>query len=131
MKYKVMDIIDIEKIEKLMSDFYAITKIPYGLLDIEGNILSGIGWQDICIKFHRTNPVSEARCRQSDKSVVNRLKVNREDYYMYKCPNGIMETVTPIVVEGEHIANLFCGHFFYKNVMRNILENKQLSLDMM
>lgn len=112
MKYKVTDIIDIEKIEKLMSDFYAITKIPYGLLDLEGNILSGIGWQGICTKFHRVNPASEARCRQSDKSVIDRLKINREDYYMYKCINGIMETVTPIILEGEHIANLFCGQFF-------------------
>ncbi|MCY6354658.1 MASE3 domain-containing sensor histidine kinase [Clostridium sp. ZS2-4] len=112
MKYKVTNIIDIEKIEKLMSDFYAITKIPYGLLDLEGNILSGIGWQDICTKFHRANPVSEVRCRRSDKSVVNRLNEKREEYYMYKCPNGIMEAVAPIIVEGEHIANLFCGHFF-------------------
>lgn len=112
MKYRIMDIIDIEKIEKLMSDFYAITKIPYGLLDLEGNILSGIGWEDVCTKFHRANPVSVARCRLSDKSVVDRLKINRQEYYMYKCPNGIMEAVAPIMVEGEHIANLFCGHFF-------------------
>lgn len=114
MKYKVTDIIDIEKIEKLMSAFYSITKIPYGLLDLEGNILSGIGWQGICVKFHRVNPESEARCIRSDKSVADRLKINRQDYYMYKCLNGIMEAVAPIIIEGEHIANLFCGHFFFE-----------------
>ncbi|PAB57754.1 PocR ligand-binding domain-containing protein [Anaeromicrobium sediminis] len=111
MKYEVTDIIDIEKLEKLMRDFYDITKIPYGLLDLEGNILSGIGWQNFCTKFHRINPISAARCKESDKSVANRLEANKE-YYLYKCPNGVMEAVAPIIVEGEHVANLFCGHFF-------------------
>lgn len=126
MKYKVTDIIDVEKIEKLMMDFYAITKIPYGLLDLEGNILSDVGWQDICTKFHRVNSVSEARCRQSDKSVPDRLKINRQDYCMYKCLNGIMEAVAPIIVEGEHIANLFCGHFFLEEPDKEYFEKQAI-----
>lgn len=126
MKCKVKDIIDIEKIEKLMMDFYAITKIPYGLLDLEGNILSGVGWQDICTKFHRINPESEARCIKSDKSVADRLKRNRQDYCMYKCLNGIMEAVAPIIVEGEHIANLFCGHFFLEEPDKKYFEKQAI-----
>lgn len=126
MKYKVTDIIDVEKIEKLMMDFYAITKIPYGLLDLEGNILSDVGWQDICTKFHRVNPESEARCIRSDKSVADRLKINRQDYCMYKCLNGIMEAVAPIIVEGEHIANLFCGHFFLKEPDKEYFEKQAI-----
>lgn len=126
MKYKVKDIVDIEKIEKLMMDFYAITKIPYGLLDLQGNILSYVGWHDICTKFHRVNSVSETRCRQSDKSVADRLKINRQDYCMYKCLNGIMEAVAPIIVEGEHIANLFCGHFFLEEPDKEYFEKQAI-----
>ncbi|TCO78658.1 PocR ligand-binding domain-containing protein [Marinisporobacter balticus] len=112
MKYKLIDLIDISQFQKLMETFYNISKVPHGLLDPDGNVLSGIGWQDICTKFHRVNSKSAYNCTKSDlsmKTMVNK----KEKYTIYQCQNGLIESTIPIVIEGEHIANLILGQFFY------------------
>lgn len=112
MEYEFRDLVDIPKLQKLMDEFYNLTKIPHGLLDPDGNILTVTGWQDICTKFHRVNPKSELRCKESDLSIKNRLDLNK-DYGVYVCRNGLIEAFTPIIVEGKHIATLFLGQFLH------------------
>ena len=45
----------------------------YGLLDTNENNLIAVGWQDICMQFHRVDPVSCARCRESDAYLKEHL----------------------------------------------------------
>lgn len=113
MKYILNDLIDINKFQKLMETFYDISKIPHALLDLNGNILSGIGWQDICTKFHKINPKSAYKCKKSNLTIKNIINTN-EKYMVYQCQNGLMESVIPIIVEDEHIANLILGQFFHE-----------------
>ncbi|MCY6370085.1 MASE3 domain-containing sensor histidine kinase [Clostridium ganghwense] len=113
MKYKLNDLIDKDKVQNLMDEFYNLLGIPHAIVDNEGNIFSAAGWQDICTKFHRTNPVSEYRCKQSEISAKNMLDKSKEQN-IYKCPNGLIQAFTPIIVEEEHIANLFIGQFFFE-----------------
>ena len=35
-----------------------------------------------------------------------------DDYHFYKCLNGMVDVAVPIIIKGEHIANLFSGQFF-------------------
>jgi hypothetical protein len=49
---EIAEIIDIESIKSLMSDFHELIHIPIRLTDLKGNVLIGVGWQDICTKFH-------------------------------------------------------------------------------
>ena len=37
-----------------------------------------------------------------------------EKYHTYKCLNGLVDVAVPIVINGEHIANLFSGQFFFE-----------------
>lgn len=113
MKYKLADLIDIGKFQKLMKEFYSITQIPHGLLDAEGNILSGIGWQDVCTKFHRMNKRSVLRCKESDLTVSN-LEHSKEKFVLYKCKNGLMEAAVPIIVEDNYMGMLCLGQFLYE-----------------
>jgi hypothetical protein len=53
---ELAEIIDIQSIQSLMNDFYKLVHIPIRLNDIKGNVLIGVGWQDICIKFHWVHP---------------------------------------------------------------------------
>ena len=41
-----------------MEDFYELARIPMAIIDLKGKVLVGVGWQDICTKFHRVNPES-------------------------------------------------------------------------
>ncbi len=50
------DVVDAAAIQSLMDDFYQLAHIPMALLDLKGKVLVGVGWQDICTKFHRVHP---------------------------------------------------------------------------
>ena len=59
MKYDFCDLVNINKLNTLMQSFYQATGIPSGIIDIKGNILVAVGWQEICQDFHRKNLHSE------------------------------------------------------------------------
>ncbi|MDD3022976.1 MAG: PocR ligand-binding domain-containing protein, partial [Syntrophomonadaceae bacterium] len=111
-KYRLTDLVDISLLQQLLYSFYKATRIPYGLHDENNNILSGIGWQDICTRFHRVCPQSEYRCRQSDNYIYEHL---HKGYYVgYKCRNGLMDFGTPIMIEGQHLASIFMGQILHE-----------------
>ncbi|MEN6459924.1 MAG: PocR ligand-binding domain-containing protein [Syntrophomonas sp.] len=111
-KYKFSDLVDIPFLQKLLNSFYEATGIPHGLQDENNNILSGIGWQDICTNFHRVCPHTECRCKQSDSYIAAHL--HDGPFVGYKCMNGLMDFGTPIIVEGQHLASIFLGQFLHE-----------------
>ncbi|MHB8127147.1 MAG: PocR ligand-binding domain-containing protein [Desulfitobacteriaceae bacterium] len=92
-------------------------RYPSSVIDTKANILIGVGWQDICTKFHRVNNETELLCRQSDmhleKYQRKRLS-NIEPYIYYSCPNGLIDVVAPIIIDGEHLATIFTGQFLFE-----------------
>ncbi|MDY9927177.1 PAS domain S-box protein [Methanosarcina sp.] len=107
------NIIDVKAVQSLMNDFYTLAHIPMALLDLKGNILVSVGWQDICSKFHRTNPETLKHCLECDINMS--MDVAPGGYKLYKCKNNIWDVVTPVMVEGQHIGNIFSGQFFLDN----------------
>ena len=109
----LVDIIDVPAIQAIMNDFYQLTAIGVGLIDIHGKVLVATGWQDICTKFHRTHPEACRNCIESDTllSVGNQLG----SFTAYKCKNNLWDISTPIVVGDKHKGNLFLGQFFYED----------------
>jgi len=112
MKYKLSDLIDISLVQQLMNLFYVATGIPHAILDIDNNILSGIGWQDICTQFHRGFPHAECNCKQSDSYIADHLVDT--PYIGYKCLNGLMDYAAPIIIEGQHLATIFMGQLLHE-----------------
>jgi len=111
MKILFKDMIDTTKLQSMMDKFYKATKIPIGIIDIEGDILVATGWQDICTKFHRMNPLTSHRCHISDKYIENNLSDGK--YVQYKCKNNMWDIGVPITVKDHQLATLFVGQFFY------------------
>lgn len=110
-----LQFLDIEEIKKLLEAYFKLTGIISSILDPEGNIIVAVGWQDICTRFHRMNPISRARCQESDLSINSRLHTLGNDFLEYKCKNGLWDVALPIFVEGEHVASFFTGQFFYED----------------
>ncbi len=108
---KLVDVIDFSEIGSLMDDFYRLTNISAGIVDLNGNILVAAGWQDICTKFHRANPETCKNCIESDIELSKEMTPGSFKYY--HCKNNMWDIATPIVVEGLHIGNLFLGQFFF------------------
>lgn len=70
---KFSELINIDELRNLCESFTVVTGAVTAILDLEGNILSATGWQDICTSFHRVNPSTAVRCRESDTALVMRL----------------------------------------------------------
>ena len=112
MRYKFSDLVDIDELQALTDSFHKVAGLLTAVLDLDGNILIASGWQDICTKFHRVNPETSKKCTESDTALENQLQKG-ERYIVYQCKNGLIDVVVPIIVEGEHIGNLFTGQFLY------------------
>ena len=70
---ELANIIDTKAVQSLMNDFYRLAHIPMALLDLKGNILVSVGWQDICTRFHRVNPETCKHCVESDTNLTATL----------------------------------------------------------
>jgi PAS domain S-box-containing protein len=112
-KLELADIVDIQAIQSLMDDFYTLSHVPIGILDIKGNILVGAGWQDICTRFHRIHPETCKHCVESDTELST--GVSSGEFKMYKCKNNMWDIVTPIIVGYQHVGNIFLGQFFFED----------------
>ena len=113
-KYNFRDLIKVENLHSIMATFYRMTNISSSIIDLEGNIIVGdfaTGWTHICTDFHRKHPETLKKCVESDTSVCNRL-LSGEKYVLYQCLNGMTDSAVPIMIEGEHVANLFSGQYF-------------------
>ncbi|MGO9735912.1 MAG: PocR ligand-binding domain-containing protein, partial [Desulfomonilaceae bacterium] len=115
---ELANIIDIPQIQSLMDDFYKLTNIGIAILDLKGNILVATGWQDICTKFHRRHPDTLRNCVESDLHLNE--KVNEGEYLVYKCKNNMWDMVTPIVMGGKRVGNLYLGQFLFEDEVPDI-----------
>ncbi|MGM0508961.1 MAG: PocR ligand-binding domain-containing protein [Fusobacteriota bacterium] len=110
MKYKFSELIDVNDFQRLSDKFSKITGAVTAILDLDGKILTKTGWQDICTKFHRVHPETCKRCHESDTFLANKLKKGKK-YNIYKCKNGLIDVAFPIMINGEHVGNMFTGQF--------------------
>jgi diguanylate cyclase (GGDEF)-like protein/PAS domain S-box-containing protein len=112
MKYHFTDLVDIEAFQSMLTAFYEATGILHGLVDNEGNIISGCGWQDACTQFHRVHPETCRRCQESNLEMAEHLQ--DRGYAGGLCRNGLMDYATPIVIDGQQLATLYFGQCLHE-----------------
>ena len=110
---ELADIVDARAIQSLMDDFYKFAHVTMALVDLKGNVLVGVGWQDICTKFHRVHPEACKHCVESDTKLS--AGVSPGEFKLYKCKNNMWDIATPIIVGGQHVGNIFSGQFFFED----------------
>ena len=110
---ELSEIVDAQAIQSLMDDFYKFAHITMALVDLKGNVLVSVGWQDICTRFHRVHPETCKHCIESDTKLS--AGVSPGEFKLYKCKNNMWDIATPIIVGGQHIGNIFSGQFFFED----------------
>ncbi|MDA8410197.1 MAG: PocR ligand-binding domain-containing protein [Treponema sp.] len=108
---ELSDIIDTDILQSLLEDFHRLTGILGAILDVSGKVLVAVGWQDICTKFHRCNPDSLKNCLESDTLLTK--GVRPKTFKTYRCKNNMWDMVTPLIIGGRHMGNVFIGQFIY------------------
>jgi signal transduction histidine kinase/CheY-like chemotaxis protein len=110
MQHAFTEIFDIPTLTRLCQRFTELHGAVVALLDLEGNVHVATGWKDICTRFHRVCAASAERCTESDTVLAGQLEAGQR-YNLYQCKNGLVDVAVPVVVEGEHVGNLFTGQF--------------------
>ena len=103
-------LIDFSQLNQVFNDFLDLVGLAVALLDLNGHVLASSRWQRICMEFHRANPGTCARCIESDTCLSKEMRLGRH-YSIYRCRNGLTDCASPIIIEGQHIANLYIGQF--------------------
>lgn len=112
-KNNIIELLDFERINTLLEGFNKSTGFVTAILDLEGRVLSKSGWRNVCVDFHRVNHLTAQKCNTSDTVLASKL-ASGEKYHFYNCLNGLVDVAVPVVINGEHIANLFSGQFFFE-----------------
>ena len=111
MKYTLQDLFDIEHFQNLQDRLNEIHSFPSAIIDNEGNILTVTEWQDICVKFHANDKDCERFCMQSDQYIQNHpYEANLA--MSSRCPHGLVNNATPIIIDDILFGNFFTGRFF-------------------
>ncbi|MCQ1536091.1 PAS domain S-box protein [Methanosarcina sp. KYL-1] len=110
---ELAEIVDIQAIQSLMDDFYKLTHIPMGLNDLKGNVLLGVGWQDICTRFHRIHVETCKHCLESSMKLS--MGVASGKFKVFKCKNNMWDMSTPIMIGDQQVGILFSGQFFFED----------------
>ncbi|NTV50352.1 MAG: PAS domain S-box protein [Geobacteraceae bacterium] len=111
MNYTLKELLDIPRLRLLLDTLDEIHSMPSAIIDTEGSVLTATAWQDICTKFHRINHDTEKMCIESDRSIKASLGDNKQ-HVVYRCPMGLVDSATPIIIEGKHLGNVFTGQLF-------------------
>ncbi len=109
--HRLTDLLDIPRLQSLLDSLYLASRIPSAIIDTDGMVHAGAGWQDACTKFHRVNALTNAQCVESDRYIGMHL-CDANPSVRYGCPRGLVDAATPIVVEGAHIGSVFTGQLF-------------------
>ena len=110
-KVEFAEIIDIRLIKSLMDDFHELFNISVGLIDLKGNILINVGWQDICVNFHRIHPDSFKHCVESETKVT--ADILQGEIRPCRCKNNMWHIATPIMVGSQQVGYICAGQFLF------------------
>lgn len=111
----ITNLIDIGKLESLLKNCQSALGLYIGISDKNGNEQINLGCSDICSKYHLINPHMHKACiryRQQYTKYLHEHSQDNKSIVCPECPNGMYNAVSPVVFEGEHIANLVVGQFF-------------------
>lgn len=108
------ELVDIQSVRRMLSCFHKATHVSSAVYEVDGTKLATSGWESVCINFHRRDPRTRRRCVESDTILVNAM-LSGKKYVIYRCKNGMMDAVAPVMVRGEHVANVFSGQVFFES----------------
>lgn len=110
---RLSDLADLSSIRQMLEAYCRSTGMPWGLVDaVDGSIILGDGWQDVCARFHRAHPVSTLHC---DESRCGQSEAPNGHGQVYTCGNGLPAIRIPVVVGQQHLATLLFGPFYFED----------------
>ena len=113
-QYSIRELVDVEQLRHIFEKFSRASGFTTGFISFpDQELLIGTGWRDICTKFHRAFPASEAVCKESNVALTERLRA-LESLNVRRCAHGLVDGATPVIVRGVHVASLATGQVLFE-----------------
>jgi PAS domain S-box-containing protein len=112
-QYEFKDLVDIPMLGLMLDNLYRAAHIPSAIIDMNGVVLTGAGWQRFCTEFHRKHTEAEKRCIDSDTHIRDEIQ-RGSPFVIYQCPHGLVDSCCPIIIDGVHMANVFTGQLLHR-----------------
>ena len=131
-KNSIEELIDIKKLEDIFMKFSKLTGYTTGFIKQDTrDILISTGWTDICKTYHRGTQSSAYICQESNAELTKNLKETHQ-ISMKECQHGMVDGATPIIIDGEHLADIFSGQVLFNkpNIENFKLSAKEFDYDM-
>ena len=110
-KYQFSELIDIPNLQELTDELYQATSVPSALIALDGKLLTRSGGQRICMDFHHKHPQAHKECTESCTKNIKEMS-GGIPFFIYECPRGLIDASAPVIIEGEHVANVLTGQIF-------------------
>ena len=110
MREEILEHLDFEKTNALLETFYQSTDFVTAILDLDGKIIAQSGARQICTDFHCVSPLSSSQCNLCNIELAKRMGQNTKQSFS-TCMNGLIGFQIPLIIKGEHVANLYFCQF--------------------
>lgn len=107
--YTLLDIIDIDDLQKLQDSFARANRVASTIVDVDGRpLIQPSNHSPVC-KLIRSSKLGEQNCIHSGK-ILGDMSLKTQKPYYHVCKSvGFVDAAAPIVVDGVHIANWLIG----------------------
>ena len=123
--HELAELIDFSPLNLIFQNFLEVVGLPVSIIDFNARVLASSKWQRICSEFHRANKHTLERCLECD-AVLSRKELGAKPYATYRCLNGLTDCTAPIVIENQHVANIFIGQFFLEPPDMDFFSRQQI-----
>ncbi|WMJ80544.1 PocR ligand-binding domain-containing protein [Clostridium sp. MB40-C1] len=102
------DIIDVEVLQNIQDRLAEITGLAYNIVDFKGNPINNYSnFSEFCKKMRSTKEGMKTCCDTNAHAGLE--AAIRQKPYIFKCPAGLVDVATPIIVNNNYLGAVFFG----------------------
>lgn len=112
-KLKLLDLIDIDFLQKLQDTFAKAMGVASLTIDEQGPITKQSNSSEFCINFIQACSMGASKCNENDIE-GGKIAMEAGEPVIYSCHAGLGHFVVPVIVAKQHIASIIGGQFVFK-----------------
>lgn len=125
----LLDLINREKLDDILKVFTEVTGVASIIADVNGKpITQPHNFSMLCQTYCRFSELGRQKCHESD-SYGGQQSAKLKKRFIYKCLNaGLLDSASPIIVKGYHLATVLCGQILDRPVSTEIVSERARSI---